>query len=116
MLELLALMWSQLKNNTALAFIAVILIAGSNSFVAYESSRTNINIEKITNTMADISKRSAENSKMIAKTQRDMLTLQKQLFDKDWEQDKVISQIYRDMLKTDGRVDQISDDMIRIGN
>ena len=107
MMELFTYMWSQIKHNTSLAFIAVVLISGSNSFVAYQSSRTNLNIENITKVMSGISKVSAENSRLIANTQRDMLALQKQLFDKDWEQDKVIAQIYRDMLRTESRINDI---------
>lgn len=105
MTELLAMMWKQLTHNTALAFLAVILIAGSNSFVAYESSQSNINLQASTaamesNTaeMVKISHKTEENSRLIAQNQRDMLNLQKALFDKDWEQDKVIAQIYRDSL------------------
>ena len=105
MMELLAIMWKQLTHNTALAFLAVLLISGSNSYVALESSKANINLEAITaameattSEMVKISHRAEDNSKMIAKTQRDMLELQNALFDKDWEQDKVIAQIYQDML------------------
>jgi GTPase Era involved in 16S rRNA processing len=104
MMELLAMMWKQLTNNTALAFIAVVLISGSNSYVALESSRTNNNLETTNKTMVAISKRSESNSQILAKTQRDMLNLQEKLFNRDYEQDKVIAQIYRDTLDTDSRV------------
>ncbi len=104
MMELLAMMWKQLTHNTALAFIAVILISGSNSYVAYESSRTNINIESITKAMAEISERSEENSGMIADTQKDMLALQEKLLAKEWEQDKVIADMYRKVLHNSAKV------------
>ena len=99
MMDLLNLMWKQLTHNTALAFIAVILISGSNSYVAYESSRTNVNIEKLTETIAEVSDRSERNSQMIAKTQRDLLNLQEKFLSKDWEQDKIIAEMYRNVLK-----------------
>lgn len=104
MMELLALMWKQLTHNTALAFMAVLLISGSNSYVALESSRTNHNVEITNKTMLAISDRSEKNSQVIAKTQRDMLNLQEKLFNRDYEQDKVIAQIYRDTLDTESRV------------
>lgn len=95
MTELLAMLWKQLTQNTVLAFLAVLLISGSNSYVALESSRTNANIENLTNTMMQISSRSEENSYMIAETQKDMLQLQKKVLERVWEQNKVISQINR---------------------
>ena len=104
MMELLAIMWKQLTHNTALAFIAVLLISGSNSYVAYESSRTNINLEAITDTMktnttkmVSIAERGEENSKVIADTQRRMVDFQEKIFKKDWEQDKIIAEMYRNV-------------------
>jgi len=107
MMELLAMMWKQLTHNTALAFIAVVLISGSNSYVALESSRTNHNVEATNRTMVAISERSESNSQILAKTQRDMLNLQEKLFNRDYEQDKVIAQIYRDILDTESRVNRL---------
>lgn len=102
MMELLSLMWKQLTHNTALAFIAVILISGSNSYVAYESSKTNVNIEAITKAMEDntakvvkVSERAEENSRAIAENQKYMLKLQEKIMAKVWEQDLVISDIYK---------------------
>lgn len=115
MMELLTLMWAQLKHNTVLAFFAVLMIAGSNSFVAYESSRTNVNIEKITSSMKEITLKSEDNSKQIVKTQRDILALQEKMFTKDWEQDKVISKLYQDILENDNRIDRLQNEVENSG-
>tara|TARA_R110000803_G_scaffold13482_2_gene37884 strand:- start:3620 stop:3961 length:342 start_codon:yes stop_codon:yes gene_type:complete len=101
-MEFLAIMWKQLTHNTALAFIAVLLISGSNSFVAYESSKTNVNIEAITRAMENntaevvkVSEKAEENSRAIANNQKYMLELQAKILEKDWVQDQVLSDMYK---------------------